>query len=285
MKLVAAYPSLASRFKKERSSMYDRYNRRINYLRISVTDRCNLRCTYCMSSEGVTLLAHSDILSFEEIRDFTRVAVEMGIDKVRLTGGEPLVRRGIIDLVCMLHQIEGIRDFGMTTNAILLPRYARDLFEAGLHRLNISLDTTDPAQYAAITRGGNVEEVITGIFAAREAGFMRIKLNCVIEQSPQEPDARQVADFGRKHFLEVRFIQRMETSQGLFTRVLGGNGGNCAECNRLRLSADGRLYPCLFNDLSFSVREWKAKQALEMALNQKPEYGTKSNNRFYRLGG
>ena len=134
--------------------MFDRFKRRINYLRISVTDRCNLRCTYCMPAEGVPLLDHDQVLSLEEIRDFTATAVAMGVDKVRLTGGEPLVRRGIADLVAMIAAIPGIKDFGMTTNGALLPRHAKDLRAAGLHRLNISLDSLDAQRFKAITRNG-----------------------------------------------------------------------------------------------------------------------------------
>ncbi len=134
--------------------MYDRFKRKINYLRISVTDMCNLRCGYCMPAEGVKLVQHDDILSFEEITALTRQAVALGMDKVRLTGGEPLIRRDILALVEMLGQIKGIQDFAMTTNGILLPDYAPGLKAAGIQRLNISLDTLDPIRYRAITRSG-----------------------------------------------------------------------------------------------------------------------------------
>jgi cyclic pyranopterin phosphate synthase len=124
--------------------VYDRFNRNIDYLRISVTDRCNLRCTYCMPEEGIQLLRHEDILSFDEITSFTKVAVENGVTKVRITGGEPLVRKGITTLVRMISEIKGIKDLSMTTNGVLLKQFANELRAAGLHRVNISLDTVDP---------------------------------------------------------------------------------------------------------------------------------------------
>src|SRR6056297_2108349 len=132
--------------------MYDRFNRHINYLRISVTDKCNLRCTYCMPEEGIKLLRHEDILSFEEIAEVVRFAVSKGIDKSRLTGGEPLVRRDITDLISMIARIEGVNDFAMTTNGTFLKKYAVDIAKAGLHRVNVSLDTLDPEKYRDITR-------------------------------------------------------------------------------------------------------------------------------------
>ena len=181
--------------------MYDRFNRRIHYLRLSVTDLCNLRCQYCMPAEGVQLLPHQDILTFEEMTDVVREAVDLGIDKVRLTGGEPLVRRGIIDLVRMIGQVPGIKDYAMTTNGSLLTEYARDLRAAGIQRLNISLDTVDPERYRQITRVGDLDRVLEGIEAARRVDFGQIKLNCVIQASSDEPDARQVAAFGKELYV------------------------------------------------------------------------------------
>ena len=139
--------------------MRDSHNRRSNYLRISVTDRCNLRCVYCMAPEGVTFIPHDKILSFEEIDEITRTAVAMGVDKVRLTGGEPLVRRDVVVLVAMLSHIEGIRDFAMTTNGVLLPRMAESLAGAGLQRVNISIDTLNPAKFKRLTRWGDIEGI------------------------------------------------------------------------------------------------------------------------------
>jgi len=265
--------------------MFDRFNRRINYLRLSVTDRCNLRCAYCMPPEGVPLYNHDDLLTLEEIRDFTAIAVAMGIDKVRLTGGEPLLRRGIADLVGMLAALPGIRDLAMTTNGTLLARNAHALRQAGLQRINISLDSADPERYAEITRGGKLSQVLAGIEVAREAGFERIKLNCVIEQSPDEADARSVARFGKEQGLEARFIHRMQTEKGIFSQVVGGDGGHCATCNRLRLSSTGLLYPCLFSNQSLSIRQLGARQAIEAAVEAKPESGRTSHHLFSQMGG
>ena len=265
--------------------MYDRFNRKIHYLRLSVTDLCNLRCQYCMPAEGIHLLRHEDILTFEEMVDVVRTAVDMGIDKVRLTGGEPLVRRGIIDLVRMVGRVPGIRDFAMTTNGTLLSDHAADLRAAGIQRLNISLDTVDPDRYREITRNGRLQAVLDGIEAAQSMGFDRIKLNCVIQASPDEPDAVAVAAFGRARGLDVRFIRQMDTHQGQFWEVQGGEGGQCGSCNRLRVSSDGKVYPCLFSDRVFDVRALGIQEALRRAVEHKPESGRTSRNRFYHLGG
>ena len=264
--------------------LYDSCGRRIHYLRVSVTDRCNLRCTYCMPAEGIVPLPHARILRLEEIRDVVAVAASLGIDKVRLTGGEPLVRSGIIDLVAMLAAVPGIRDLAMSSNGILLERHAAALRAAGLQRINLSLDTLDPARFRAITRGGEVSQVLAGLAAARAAGFP-IKLNCVVEDGPDEPDARLVAAFAAWHDLPVRFIPRMDQQAGRFSRVIGGDGGDCSRCNRLRLSSDGLLYPCLFSDLAFPVREYGARRAFELAVAGKPATGRHSRNRIYALGG
>ncbi len=266
--------------------MLDRFNRHINYLRISVTDRCNLRCRYCMPEEGVKLISHNDILTYDEITAFTRVAVSRGVNKVRLTGGEPLVRKGVTELVRMLAAIEGITDLSMTTNGILLEENAEALAEAGLMRVNISLDTIDPVKYSQITRGGNLQSVFRGISAARRAGLTPVKINCVITSSPDEPEAGAVARFCRREGLEVRFIEQMDLAEGSFSVVHGGNGGHCSRCNRLRLTPEGVLRPCLFSDTGFSIRELGAEEALQRALEAKPERGTVNHvNGFYNIGG
>lgn len=266
--------------------MLDKYNRRINYLRISVTDRCNLRCIYCMPEEGVPMMVHKNILSFEEIVEVAREAVAMGVDKVRLTGGEPLVRKGITNLVEQIAAIDGVRDLGMTTNGVLLSQCAHDLKRAGLNRVNISLDTLSAERYSMITRGGDIEQVFAGVNAAREAGLLPVKINCVVKTSSQEPDALAVADWARREGLMVRFIHQMNLEQGEFSVVEGGDGGDCVRCNRLRLTADGMVKPCLFSDIGFSVRTAGAREALLQALANKPECGTKSVQRkFYNIGG
>jgi cyclic pyranopterin phosphate synthase len=265
--------------------MRDCYNRTINYLRISVTDRCNLRCIYCMPEEGVPLLPHDAILSVEEILDFVKIAVSHGITKVRLTGGEPLLRKGLLDLVKGLASIPEIQDLGLTTNGILLSQFAAPLKEAGMHRINVSLDTLDPVRYREITRGGDLHQVLAGIQETHSAGFRPIKLNCVIEKSPNEPDARQVKAWGEERGYPVRFITRMETHNGRFSQVIGGEGGHCQTCNRLRLTSTGMLYPCLFSDTGYSIRQLGADQAIRQALQNKPASGESSHHQFYQIGG
>lgn len=266
--------------------MYDRYNRNIHYLRISVTDRCNLRCVYCMPERGVNLIKHENILSFEEIASFTKIAASNGIDKVRITGGEPLIRKNIVYLVELLANISGIIDLSLTTNGILLAEFAELLKEAGLRRVNVSLDTVDPEKYKEITRGGDLNRVMQGIDAAEKAGLLPIKINCVVKESSGEPDAIRVKAFCESRKFHVRFIHQMNLETGEYAVVEGGIGGDCKLCNKLRLSSDGRLRPCLFNDLSFNVRKIGAEKALRMAIEAKPECGTRSyQNRFNRIGG
>ena len=266
--------------------MYDRFNRRINYLRVSVTDRCNLRCIYCMPEDGVKLLEHKDILSFEEIVEVIGEAVTLGITKVRITGGEPLVRKGVVSLIEKIAAIDGIKDFGLTTNGILLSECAADLARAGLHRINISLDTMDPEKYKAITRGGDVQRVFEGIRAAKKAGLTPVKINCVVRNSSDEPDAQAVREYCRENGLEARFIHEMSLADGCFTIVENGHGGDCLNCNRLRLTANGMISPCLFNDVQFSTRELGIRAALEKAVGQKPEQGSVNiTGGFHNIGG
>ncbi len=267
--------------------MKDPFERTINYLRLSVTDRCNLRCVYCRPEEGLDLSNTRPILSLEELFEVARVAAtELGITKVRLTGGEPLFRKGIVDLVKMVAEIPGLQDLAMTTNAVLLPRYAEGLKAAGLHRVNISLDSMDPERFLAVTRNGSLEQVLAGIDAALVAGLTPIKLNCVIDESPEEPDARSVQEFATNRGLQVRFIRRMDMARGTFWQVLGGSGGKCSACGRLRVTSTGDVLPCLFSDLSYNVRDLGVREALVRAIGNKPESGkTSKRNRFYTVGG
>jgi GTP 3',8-cyclase len=266
--------------------MLDRFQRTIDYLRISITDRCNLRCVYCMPAEGIRLIDHSEVLSFEETAEFTRCAVDMGIRRVRVTGGEPLVRKGAVSLVAMLATIPGILDLSMTTNGILLARFAIDLKRAGLHRVNISLDTVDADEYRAITRGGDIRVALHGIEAAKQAGLAPIKINCVVKKSPEEPAALGVRKFCEAQGLIVRFIDQMDIEKGQYGTVHGGSGGDCARCNRLRLTSDGWLKPCLFNDIAFNIRRMNYQDALRAAIEQKPQCGDRStSNKFYNIGG
>ena len=265
--------------------MIDRFGREITRLRVSVTDRCNLSCVYCKPPEQDSFRPRRDVLSYEEIADVVREAVPIGIRKVRLTGGEPLVRRDVDALVRMIAGIDGIEDLAMSTNGILLAEYAQALAEAGLHRVNVSLDSVDPDHYRAITRGGDLSRVLAGIEAARRAGIEPIKLNCVVERSSDEPDARGVARFAEENSLEARFIPRMDFRTGTFGVVEGGTGGDCSQCNKLRLSCDGQVRPCLFSDLSFGVRELGVIGALEQAIRSKPEMGAACSQSWIRVTG
>jgi len=239
-----------------------------------------------MPEDGIRLIRHEDILTFDEITAFTREAVSMGVTKVRITGGEPLARKNIDVLVGMLAGIEGITDLSMTTNGTMLAEHAADLSAAGLMRVNISLDTLNPEKFSYITRGGNIKKVIEGIEAAQRGGLAPVKINCVIKSTPEENDARMVAEYCLKRGLEVRFIRQMDLAGGTFSVVHGGTGGHCAKCNRLRLTPEGIVKPCLFNDIGFSVREMGPRKAIMKALNSKPEYGTSNKgNGFYNIGG
>ncbi len=266
--------------------MLDNYNRSINYLRISVTDRCNLRCSYCMPEEGVTLLSHNEILSFEEIFEFTNIAVLKGINKVRITGGEPLVRKGISNLVKMLSSIDGIKDLSMTTNGILLSEFAEILKESGLHRINISMDTMNPEKFSVITRGGDLDKVKEGIAVAKKAGLNPIKINCVVNNNSSEPDAIAVKEYCKQNDLLVRFIPQMDLKLGHFAIVEGGDGGDCANCNRLRLTANGKIKPCLFNNKEIDIRTYGMENAIIEAIRQKPACGSLNEiNHFNNIGG
>lgn len=266
--------------------MYDCFNRNINYLRISVTDRCNSRCIYCMPEEGINTIEHDKILRLEEIIEFTKIAVNYGIDKVRLTGGEPLIRKNILFLVEELAKIPQIKDISMTTNGFLLSEYAQKLKDSGLHRINISLDTLNPLKFKEITRVGNLQNVLDGIQAAQKAGLQPIKINCVIKESPNEPDAKEVAAFCKEQNLEIRFIRQMNLVHGEFWPVYGGEGGKCHSCNRLRLTSDGFLLPCLFSNKSYNIRELGFAKAIETAIANKPQNGSKNLNKgFYNIGG
>ncbi len=188
--------------------LIDTFGRTHNNLRISVTDRCNLRCTYCMPEE-VVFMDRGELLTFEEISHFVSVAAPLGIDKLRLTGGEPLMRRDLPRLVRMVVEVPGIKDVGLTTNGLLLANQAQALFDAGLRRLNISLDTLDPGRFREISRRDGLEQVLAGIAAAKKAGFAPIKVNAVIIRGVNEQDAAPLARFAREHALEMRFIEYM----------------------------------------------------------------------------
>lgn len=266
--------------------MYDSYKRNISYLRISVTDRCNLACNYCMPEELAAHTGRKEILEFGEIAEVIRTLVPLGIKKIRLTGGEPLVRKGVDELLGMISGIEGIRELTMTTNGQLLEKLAVSLVAAGLDRVNISLDTLDPDRYREITRGGDIRKVLKGIDAAVKAGLDPVKINCVITPDTTYGELIRLKDFCRSRDLELRFIRQMNLGTGRFWRVEGGEGGHCRICNRMRLTSDGRFIPCLFSDREFSIREYGILGAFTRAVQHKPERGrVNSRNTFYGIGG
>lgn len=229
---------------------------------------------------------HSEILSFKEITEFVKIAVNYGINKVRLTGGEPLVRKGIIDLVSLIAKIDSNIDLCMTSNGILLEKLAQPLADAGLKRINISLDTAYPKNYKVITQKGSIFSVFKGIESARKANLNPVKINCVVKNSLEEPDAISVACFAKKIGCSVRFIKEMNLESGIFSKVIGGEGGNCENCNRIRLTADGNLKPCLFSEIKYNIRELGAEKALLLAISNKPESGKYNRvENFYSIGG
>jgi cyclic pyranopterin phosphate synthase len=280
--------------------MKDPFGREITYLRVSVTDRCNLRCRYCRPAAGVKLLRHEDILRYEEIADIVREAADMGFRKIRLTGGEPLLRRGVLALVGMLARLNGVEDLSMTTNGTLLAGKAAALKAAGLQRVNVSLDAMDPARYEHLTRGGSVAAALAGIDAAIAAGLTPVKINCVVAPPADEPrdaagprglddatpDARAVAAFAAERGCQVRFIREMNLATGQFWAVQGGKGGNCPICDRLRLTSDGFIRPCLFSELKFDVRRLGPRQAIRLAVAAKPRTGQTCTDRTMNgIGG
>ncbi|HLW64586.1 MAG TPA: GTP 3',8-cyclase MoaA [Gemmataceae bacterium] len=302
---------------KRMPQLIDTFGRIHNNLRISVTDRCNLRCVYCMP-EDVVFLDRHELLSFEEIAHFVQVAAPLGIDKLRLTGGEPLMRRELHRLVKLLAPIPGIRDIGLTTNGLLLAEHAQALREAGLQRLNASLDTLDAGRFFELTRREGLDRVIDGILAAKKAGFSRIKINAVAIRGFIEHDAVPLARFCREHGFEMRFIEYMpigaeawERAKVFFAHELlellereiaplapaedydprapamdfeyadgGGRVGMiasvsrpfCRSCNRVRLTADGKLRNCLFAldevDVKRYLRETPDDAALSEVIRQ-----------------
>jgi len=265
----------------------DAFHRTINYLRISVTDRCNLRCTYCRPAEGVELIGHKDILSLEEMYEVAAYAVGLGIEKIRLTGGEPLLKKNIEFLVERIGALEGLKDFGMTTNGTMLKGRARGLKASGLHRVNISLDTLNDERYREITRGGNLSDALEGIEAAKDAGLTPIKINSVLMPGVNEDERESFIEFGRKNEIEVRFIRRMDLVSGERYGIESDTTvGQCDLCNRLRLTCTGDIKPCLFSEYNANVRELGIERAFDLALMNKPECGgTNSRELMHQIGG
>ncbi len=189
--------------------MLDSFGRKINYLRISLTDRCNLRCQYCMPEEGVEKFCHDDILSLEEVYTIVEAFVDLGIDKLRFTGGEPLVRKGLVSLIERVSKLNKVKDMTMTTNGVLLKKYAKDLKEAGLNRVNISLDTLNPDKYRKITRGGDINKVLEGIEEAKKVGLTPIKINSVLIGNFNEDEIEDLVNLTQNEKIDVRFIELM----------------------------------------------------------------------------
>lgn len=314
--------------------MTDGFGRKIDYLRISVTDLCNLRCVYCMPEKGIEKRPHQDILSIEELVLAAQAAADCGVTKIRVTGGEPLVRNGIVDLVRGICAIPGLREVCMTTNGVLLPRFAKELKEAGLTRLNVSLDTLDPAKYAAITRVGRLEDVMAGLDAAAEAGFTGTKINAVLMGGVNEDELVRLVELTRERELELRFIELMpigecagwdrsrfipgetvlravpalesvgQSGVARLYRVPGWKGRVglidpishrfCDQCNRIRVTADGKIKPCLHSAGEFDLKGLDRagmREVLRRAIGSKPgrhslaEQGSESARNMNEIGG
>ncbi len=304
---------------------FDSFQRPISYLRVSVTDRCNLRCVYCMPEGGVAQIPHQDILRYEELERIVRVAVGMGINHVRLTGGEPLVRSGIVELVTALAAIPGLDDLSMTTNGTLLARYADALAQAGLRRVNISLDTLDPKRFRQTTRLGTLAEVLAGRKAALRAGLRPVKINTVVIRGLNDDEVVELARQTFQPDWHLRFIEVMPLGSGVhwagdgvvpsaeirariaaawgeLTPVRGKTGVGparyyrlphaegtlgfisaisehfCHACNRLRLTSDGQILPCLMSNQSVDLKtplragvdDATLQEIFEQAIRAKP---------------
>jgi cyclic pyranopterin phosphate synthase len=266
--------------------MLDSFSRDIRYLRISVTDKCNLRCTYCMPEEGVTPLAHADLLRLEQIVEIARGAVELGFNKIRLTGGEPLVRKGILSLVEMLHELAGIDFLAMTTNGILLSDLAAPLKAAGLDSLNISLDTLSPDDYSKITRCGSLKSALDGIDAARLAGFEKIKINMVVSETTSPEEISKMAAFCRDNDFKLQKIRRYSLTEHKTDDDAYERPPRCGGCDRLRLTCDGYLKPCLHSDREIKVDFDDIKASITDAVQGKPERGDVCGDRnMMSIGG
>lgn len=268
--------------------MFDRYNRDITYLRVAVTDRCNLRCIYCMPPTGVKLKRLDEILSYEEIIKIVREAVKLGISKIRLTGGEPLVRKNICHLIRNLKSIEGIQEVSMTTNGILLGPMVPELWKAGLDRLNISLDTLDPQKYREITRGGDIRKVLSGIEAANEAEFEKTKLNMVLMPGINEECMDKMISFCQEKRLILQLINHytLSSRSSINHDYKADRPPSCYKCNRIRLTADGRFKPCLFSNQEYAVDLENIASSIKQAIINKPKCGISCTVRGnWEIGG
>ncbi len=267
--------------------MLDSFDRKIDYLRISVTDRCNLRCIYCMPEEGVVKQHHEEILSYEEIIAVAREAAALGITKIRLTGGEPLVRKGICSLVSRLSSIEGIETLAMTTNGHFLAGYAEELKRAGLGRINISLDTLDPVRYRTLTRCGDIDPVIRGIEAARNLGFP-VKINMVISDDTTMDEITGMKEFCAARGISLQKIREYDLKEDKFEKeeIVYQRPPPCHLCNRIRLLSGGTLKPCLHSDTEIRVDMNNIRESLIQAIRSKPRCGSSCSTRnMVEIGG
>lgn len=265
--------------------MYDCYNREINYLRISVTDKCNLRCRYCMPEEGVPLRSHEDFLSLEQITAVVREAVKLGLTKIRLTGGEPLVKRGIVELAGMLRSLPGVRHLAMTTNGVLLSKYAEGLKRAGLDSLNISLDTLDPERYRYLTRWGEIRGVLRGLEAALRVGIP-VKINMVVLGDTTGVEVQRMRRFCLEKAVELQLINHFELTEVKRQQYRFDRPPKCSSCNKIRLLADGQLKPCLHSDLEVPLDLEDIEGSLRRTVEQKPQSGWVCTNRLMaQIGG
>ena len=293
--------------------MKDKFNREIDYLRISITDLCDLRCKYCMPEKGVKKLNHEDILKPEQIHEIVKSFASLGIKKVRITGGEPLVRNGLEQIIKLIRSVPEIEEICLTTNGIKLKEKAALLKESGVDRLNISLDTLDEKKYHELTRFGNLPDVLEGIEEAQKVGFKNIKINTVLIGGFNDGEISNFIDFASQHNLTVRFIELMPIGESKnldkkcfilndfiknneslefykndgvssLYKIKGSNGfiglisplSNrfCKDCNRIRLTADGKLKPCLHSKEEFDISNLhgdELKSSITNAIKSKPK--------------
>lgn len=268
----------------------DTFGRTIDYLRVSVTDKCNYRCTYCMPENGILLKSHSEILRYESIALIANHAGRLGFKKIRITGGEPLIKRDIETLVDMIRLTNRFEEITMTTNAALLTEEkAVRLKKAGLKRVNISLDTLDKLRFKNITRGGNIDDVFSGIDAAKKADLFPIKINMIIFENTLLEEIDQIRTFCRKNGLTLQTIKQFslynkkEHSMDLTSY---NRPPSCEHCNRLRLTADGYFKSCLFSDKEIKVDLNNIDASINQAIKSKPFRGTTCINRIMsQIGG
>ena len=316
----------------------DSFGRKINYVRVSVTDRCDMRCKYCMPSDGVDKKTHNEILTFEQLYEIIYLLSELGINKVRLTGGEPLVRKGIVSFIDRINSVKTIEDLAITTNGQLLTKYAEDLKNAGLKRLNISIDTLDDKKYSEITRGGKLSETLRGIEKATNLGFDKIKLNVVLIGGFNDDEIESFVNITKTENIDVRFIELMPigecskwsldnfistskiieqckelepvvyndvSSPAKYYKLPNAKGKVglinpisckfCENCNRIRITADGKLKNCLHSDVETDLKLYindknKLNEEIIKSIMAKPkehnlENGDYIKRNMIKIGG